>query len=90
MSIKQQFILRLAVGGAIALSLSACTITPASPDSRVGKATEKLTAAGSSFLEKTRHVFRLDGTDAYNGKPAVANKESTDCLLYTSPSPRDS
>ncbi|MBX2885952.1 MAG: LysM peptidoglycan-binding domain-containing protein [Granulosicoccus sp.] len=78
MSIKKQIISRLAIGGALALSLSACTISPVNPDSRVGKATEKLSAAGSSFLEKTRHVFRLDGTDAYNGKPAVAANDTTD------------
>lgn len=78
MSIKKQNISRLAIGSALAFSLSACTITPASPDSLAGKATEKLASAGSSFLEKTRHVFRLDGTDAYNGKPAIASTESTD------------
>lgn len=78
MSIIKIFLPRLAVGGALALGLSACTISPVNPDSRVGKATEQLSSAGSSFLEKARHVFRLDGTDAYNGRPAVANNESGD------------
>ena len=70
------------LAGVLLLTLSACASRPiADPDSRTGRAGEKLSQAGKKLGEvssdlwvKTKHVFRLDGTDAYHGDEAVAQK----------------
>lgn len=80
LSIQRTSITLLA--GALLLTVSACASRPiADPDSRTGQAGGKLSQAGHKISEvssdlwaKTKHVFRLDGTDAYHGPQAVAQK----------------
>ena len=53
---------------------------------RIGSGLDKLADGLGKFLEKRREEGKLE---VAAGKAALATLQSSPCLLYTSPSPRD-